>query len=168
MGTRHAERSCGDSSGRFDFVDLDVGLLHTESPTEYGPPTSIPARYTRPPSGTRPSSWVKRNRPTCGCAIMRTSRASERPQGRACPSLLRPTPSPRLAVDAVRDTIRSVGLLVRRAPWNPSTGHSVMNDEPTLIVDAVKFVLDQIRAALRSYIELLHALAVLVGARTAA
>ena len=34
MGTRHAERSCGDSSGRFDFVALDVGVLHRESPAD--------------------------------------------------------------------------------------------------------------------------------------
>ena len=46
----HAERSCGDSSGRFDFVALDVGVLHRESPAEYGPPT-----YVQPPERLEPS-----------------------------------------------------------------------------------------------------------------
>ena len=39
--TRHAERSCGDLSGRFDFVALDVGVLQRE------PPSGTPAPHPR-------------------------------------------------------------------------------------------------------------------------
>ena len=49
VGTRHAERSCGDSSGRFDFVDLDVGVLQRESPAVCPPRAPLPT-VSEPPS----------------------------------------------------------------------------------------------------------------------
>ena len=110
----HAERSRGDLSGRFDFVALDVGVLHRESPSDR--PNLAPASIVGSQSASVPLGE------TDGSALSKTRK-------RALRVMLRPSRE-------ITVTCRSTYLLVRLASREHVIDSNVVSLELARPVDA--------------------------------